>query len=102
MKRISFAQNLGRLLRFAYPIGFSVFTIVVVTFVALPVANFWRSLPDTMAETTIGQRNVMVDVNGNVFAETWVEDRTILDDLDSIKCGICSLCRETLENIKNK
>lgn len=84
MKRISFAQNLGRLLRFAYPIGFSVFTIVVVTFVALPVANFWRSLPDTMTETTIGQRNVMVDVNGNVFAETWVEDRTILDDLDSI------------------
>lgn len=52
--------------------------------VAVPVADFWKNLPSDLPDTTIGQRNKIVDKDGNVFAEIWTEDRIALDSLDKI------------------
>lgn len=84
MKKFSFSQTTGTTMRFMYPLAFCVLIVVTVSMIAVPTMNFWRGLPSTMQETTIGQKNVMVDVNGKVFAETWVEDREVLESLDQI------------------
>lgn len=52
--------------------------------VAVPIAEFWKNLPEELPEIAIGERNRIVDKNGNVFAEIWTEDRIILDSLDSV------------------
>lgn len=49
-----------------------------------PVAEYWKSLPEELENVDIGQRNVLYDVNGDVFAEVWVENRIQLDSLDEI------------------
>ena len=52
--------------------------------VAKPAAEFWKSLPEDLPEVAIGERNRLVDKNGNVFAEIFTEDRIILDSTDNI------------------
>lgn len=52
--------------------------------VAVPVAEFWKNLPSELPDPVIGQRNKMLDKNGDVFAEIWSEDRINLDSLDKI------------------
>lgn len=51
---------------------------------AVPVAEFWKSLPEDLPEVAIGERNQLLDKNGNVFAELWTEDRITLDSIDDV------------------
>lgn len=52
--------------------------------VAEPVAKYWKDLPSELGETSIAERNVLYDKNGDIFAEVWAEDRVQLDSLDKI------------------
>lgn len=52
--------------------------------IAVPLTEFWKKLPEKLPEISIGERNQIVDKNGNVFAEIWTEDRIILESLDGI------------------
>lgn len=65
---------------------------------AAPAADFWKSLPDKLPETTIGQRNQIVDKNGKVFAEIYTEDRINLDNIDKVS----PLAVEALVNTEDK
>lgn len=49
-----------------------------------PVVDFWKELPEDLENIVIGQRNIMYDSDGKVFAEVWDENRTALDSLDDI------------------
>jgi membrane peptidoglycan carboxypeptidase len=51
---------------------------------AEPALTFWNRLPEELEDVTIAERNTLYDVNGNVFAEVWSEDRIILESLDAI------------------
>lgn len=66
---------------------FSVYPIMALsgaTIAAEPAVAFWKSLPSDLEELSIAERNTFYDKNGNVFAETWSEDRIALDSLDQI------------------
>lgn len=49
-----------------------------------PVADALKKMPDELEEVDIAERNKMYDINGNVFAEFWTEDRIPLDNVDKI------------------
>lgn len=46
--------------------------------------DYWKSLPDKLDDVVIAEHNKMYDINGNVFAEFWSEDRVKLNSLDEI------------------
>lgn len=46
--------------------------------------DLWRSLPEEMDEVSIAERNILYDINGDVFAQVWAEDRVALESLDQI------------------
>ena len=52
--------------------------------VAVPVAEYWKSLPADLPDVMIGERNKLLDKNGDVFAEIWTEDRISLESLDEV------------------
>lgn len=56
------------------------------TQVAEPLAEAWKALPAQLDEESIviGERSVILDKNGDEFAEFWSEDRIQLDSLDDI------------------
>lgn len=49
-----------------------------------PAVSWYKELPSDLPEASIAERNNLYDANGDIFAEVWVEDRMILDDLDQI------------------
>lgn len=51
-----------------------------------PLADVWKGLPSQLDEESIviGERSVILDKNGDEFAEFWSEDRIQLDSLDDI------------------
>lgn len=49
-----------------------------------PVADALKKMPKELEEVDIAERNKMYDVNGNLFAEFWTEDRIPLDNIDKI------------------
>lgn len=46
--------------------------------------DLWRGLPEQLDDISIAERNVLYDINGDVFAQVWAEDRVRLDSLDQI------------------
>lgn len=46
--------------------------------------DLWRGLPDELDEIAIAERNVLYDINGDVFAQVWAEDRIQLSSLDEV------------------
>lgn len=46
--------------------------------------DLWRGLPDELDDIAIAERNVLYDINGDVFAQVWAEDRVALESLDEI------------------
>lgn len=62
----------------------SLFVSATMQTVIVPL-NYWENLPKEIEdEIVIAERNVLYDINGNVFAEVWAENRVILDSLDEI------------------
>lgn len=51
---------------------------------AVPVADLWKKLPNSLEDAQIGEKNVLLDKNGKKFAEIWNEDRTKLASTDDI------------------
>lgn len=52
--------------------------------VAVPIADYWKNLPGKLPDVMIGERNKLLDKNGDVFAEIWTEDRIALQSLDGV------------------
>lgn len=46
--------------------------------------EYWKELPQTLEDVEIGQRNLIYDANGDVFAQTWAENRISVNSLDEI------------------
>lgn len=46
--------------------------------------DLWRNIPEELDNVSIAERNVLYDINGDVFAQVWAEDRIALDSLDKI------------------
>lgn len=46
--------------------------------------EYWKNLPEDLDDVVIAEHNKMYDVNGNMFAEFWSEDRVKLNSLDEI------------------
>lgn len=53
-------------------------------FAAEPAVAVWKSVPDDVPEATIAERNRLYDVNGNLYAEIWEENRVELDSLEQV------------------
>lgn len=51
---------------------------------AAPMIDLYKNLPSELEEVSIAERNTMYDVNGNVFAEVWSENRITAQSLDDI------------------
>ena len=49
-----------------------------------PAVKVWKSIPDTVPNPTIAERNRLYDINGNVYAELWAENRIEVKDLQDI------------------
>lgn len=66
----------------------SIYPVMILSYgvqAAEPVVDFWKSLPEDLpSDISIGERNVMYDANGDVFATVWTEDRIPLASLDQI------------------
>lgn len=52
--------------------------------IAAPAVDIWKGLPTKLDDVAIAEKNVMYDVNGNVFAEVWAENRSNVESIDDI------------------
>lgn len=51
---------------------------------AEPAVEAWKAIPSDLEDIAIAQRNTLYDINGNVFAEVWSEDRVEVQSLDEV------------------
>lgn len=62
----------------------TLYALSAVAQVAEKPVNDFKALPESLEEIAISERNLMYDVNGDVFAEFWSEDRIKLPNLEAI------------------
>lgn len=55
-----------------------------IAFASAPITKAWRDLPSDLSNTSISEKNIMYDANGDIFAEVWSENRTALGNIDEI------------------
>lgn len=88
----TFKEKLGffrKLMGLALSIGL-LFTVFPLTgaaasaIIAKPASDWWKTLPSALPDHSVAQKNTLYDVNGNVFAEVWSENRSELSSLDQI------------------
>lgn len=89
--RLRFSRARGVLLLLVFTVLAVVTGVVLVGAVgsiglseAAPVVKYWVDSPESIRDTQVNQHTVMLDRNGNQFAEIWTEDREEVPSLDDV------------------
>jgi membrane peptidoglycan carboxypeptidase len=72
--------------------------LCVVFLAVSPIFKYWTQADSTLPSITTNQHTIMLDKNGNQFAEVWSEDRKIVPSLNDVS----PIMRESIVSAEDK